>query len=732
MRRAAGVVILALVCAVAIPTMLARPAAAFTGATLTNNGAASGGPGTPLTYLYSWDAVDCQANGVLVGDTITILLNWDSPLGQIGSSTSTATVTDCSGTVSGQVPGNSSLGLHSPTASLLGVANSQATGTDSFTVPTPTPTPTPTRTPTPKPTPTPRPTPTHAVTPTPAPTVTAKPTPTPTPLPTPTPFVIGGGGGGSGGGSPQGGAGCSAGIGRSPTTSELAADSNALASPAADPTTLEIQLLSTDEYYHDAGDNNLGFVTRLYDDVLRHDPTPVEVATSLSVLSAGTDASRNQLVQQVVLSPEARAIRVDQAFHALLKTYPDAADLALWVNRLSSPGVTAMSSNTMVEEIAASSQYYAKVGGTAAAYMSSLYGDLLNVPPSQSQLSAEAAVMKQIQAGSAAARLTAAQDVVTSTQFRADEVNSYFANYMHQTCRELRAQDCLSTIGMPTTADLATDMNALASGTSEETIIAGMLGSDQYYQDHGSTQTGLIKAVYQDLIGRAPTDAELSSALATYTNDSLGHVNFVTAMVQSLAYQNLVVSLDYQQLLLRAPTAAELNSGQGILGGDVKSLQTPDNLLIESIAATPEFYGDDGGTDSTFVVNTISTLLMRPGTETQETSLLKLPLPHDATWQAAVTQSLVASSEYRIDFVRGIYAKFLTYSTCAVSTPSIAGNAGGGFLSGFFKNVPGGWFGLGIFVGVVVMGAAAVVFFTIERRRFARLYPNEVPRHRPE
>ena len=46
-----------------------------------------------------------------------------------------------------------------------------------------------------------------------------------------------------------------------------------------------------------------------------------------------------------------------------------------------------------------------------------------------------------------------------------------------------------------------------------------MLSSPQYYQDHGSTQIGLIKGAYQDLLGRAPTNAELSAALAAYTND---------------------------------------------------------------------------------------------------------------------------------------------------------------------------------------------------------------------
>jgi hypothetical protein len=546
-------------------------------------------------------------------------------------------------------------------------------------------------------------------------------------LPTPTPFVIGGGGGGSGGGSPQGGANCSAGIGRSPTASELDAGTAQLAGAGADPTALEIQVLASGEYYRDAGNTNLGFLTRLYDDVLRHDPTPIEVATALPMISAGTDSGRIRLVEDVVLSPEARAIRVDQAFHALLKTYPSGADLALWVNRLSGPGSPGVSGNSMVEEIAASARYYTLVGGTASRFMTHLYEDLLNTPLTTPELIANRTLMASIQAGSAAARLTAAENVVSGAQFRADEVTSFFANYMHPTCKELVAQECTSSIGTPTFAQLSVALSSLASGTSEETIIAGVLSSDRYYQNHGSTQTGLIKGAYQDVIGRAPTDAELSAALSAYTNDQVGHLSFAQAMVGSLEYQDLLVSLDYQQLLLRGPLTSEVNSGQGILGGNVKSLQTPDDLLIEALAATPEFYADNGGTDSRYVVHTIYTLLMRAGDQTQETAFLRLPLPHDAAWQAATAQTIVDSTEYRTDFVNGVYAKFLTYSVCAVTAPS-TGDAGGGL----FKSLPGGWFGLGIFVGVLIMGGAAAAFIVLERRRFARTYPNEVPRQRPE
>jgi hypothetical protein len=316
-----------------------------------------------------------------------------------------------------------------------------------------------------------------------------------------------------------------------------------------------------------------------------------------------------------------------------------------------------------------------------------------------------------------------AQDVLASGTFRVDEVTSFFTNYLHPTCRELMAQECVSTIATPTSAQLSAGLADFSNGMTEEGIIAGVVGSDQYYQNHGSKQTGLIKGAYQDLLGRAPNNAELSAALGTYTNDQYGHLKFAQAMLASLGYQDLLVSLDYQQLLMRGPLATEVDAGQGILGGDVKSLQTPDELLIEVIASTPEYLADTGGTASHFVAGTIATLLMRSVEGNEETALLNLRATHDATWQGAVAQSLVNNAEYRSYFIRGIYAKFLSYSVCAVVTL-------GGDPGGFLKSIPGGWFGLGAVIGVLLIGAAAAGFFALERRRFSQLYPQEITQHR--
>lgn len=731
MRRAAGLGILVLVGAVVVPVATATPVAAAS-PTLGAPSPSSGDPGTTVTYTYTWDPADCTTNMVADGDSI--ILVWDSPSEQLPSSGTIANNgTTCMGNVSAQVPANSTTGdNHFPTAFLQnssGVGDTMSqTGpaSSAFFVappPTPTPTPRPTPTPTPRPTPTPTPRPTSGP-PTPTPLPTPKPTPTPTPLPTPPAFISGGGGGGSGGGSPQGGAACSGGIGRSPTSAELTAAIARLTS-GTDPTAIQIGLLASAEYYHDTGGTPLDFVNRLYDDVLRHDPTPVEVAMSLTTVSTAGDVGRLQLVQDVVYSPEARAIRVDQGFHTLLNTYPSSAQLAIWVNRLASSGGAGLSENTMIEEIAASAAYFALVGSKGSTFISRLYQDLLSRPPTSAELAGDATLVRQIDAAGSLPRLLLAENVVAGSEFRGDQVKSFYANYLHSTCPVLVAQECPLTLGSPTSAELSSALTALAGNSAEEDIIAGVLGSDQYYLHHGSTEAGLVKAVYQDLLGRSPTNGEMSAALQTYPNDPLGHLGFAQALVQSSEYKDLVVSFDYQQLLLRAARSAELLSGEGILGGDIPSLDTPDQTLLEQIVATPEYYADTGGTDSRFVVRTISTLLMQAPTTEDALQYLHQPPPHDAKWQLGVARSIIVTPSYETDFVRGVYEKFLTYALCTKPTPPAVG---GGSSGGFIKNIPGGWFGAGVLAGVLLLGAAVAAFFALERKRFSTIYPDEVRR----
>jgi hypothetical protein len=442
--------------------------------------------------------------------------------------------------------------------------------------------------------------------------------------------------------------------------------------------------------------------------VLRRDPTPVEVATALASLGSAGDTARSELAQEVVLSPEARAIRVDSAFHTLLNRYPDSNELAMWVNRLPGSGSnTGTLGTTMVATIATTPEFYSAAGDAPTGFMSKLYSDLLSRAPSSAELASASVLSTAIAGGDSSGRMTVADQVLSSPAFRTAEITSFFNSYLHPTCQVLGAEECTNgPVQTPTPGELATALTSLTSGSTEESIIASVLGSPQYYQNHQSTQTGLIEGVYQDLLGRRPSLAELNAALNKYTNDATGHMDFATDMVGALAYLDRVVSLDYQTLLLRAPYAGETVTGEGVLRGGVPSLQTPDETLMETILATPEYYTDAGGSDAGFVARTIDDLLARSGTPAEETAYLQQSAVHDATWQINVAQSILDGPEYRTDFVRGVYETYLTFSDCAADTASLQGS---GALANIGKTVI-----VGVIIGAVIIGLAVPL---ILRRR---------------
>jgi hypothetical protein len=442
-------------------------------------------------------------------------------------------------------------------------------------------------------------------------------------------------------------------------------------SAGADGTSIQIDLLASKEYYRDVGSNPVDFVTRLYDDVLEHDPTPVEMANALTILGNGGGAgARSVLAQDVVMTAEARAIRVDAAFHTLLKRYPDSAELALWVNRLPGSVDGGVSGAEMVAEIAASAEFYARNGDVAARFLSQLYGDLLNRTPTAAELSSDAALITQANAGSSAVRLAIAENIIAGSEFRHDEITSFFETYLRPTCARVASQECAAPLQNPSPSEMSAAMTALASGATEESIIAGVVGSDAYYQRQGSTQAGFIRGVYQDLLGRAPSNAEMSAALKKYSNDSTGHALLAQAMTNTITYQDLIVSLDYQQLLLRTPFPAEMSTGQRLLAGNFTSLQPPDDVLLGTIMGTPEYFADTGGSDSDFVAGAIASLLLRPGTAQEVSGYLQRPPPHDAGWQSGVAATILDGTEYRTDFIRGVYEQLLSVQVCAASVGS--------------------------------------------------------------
>lgn len=54
-------------------------------------------------------------------------------------------------------------------------------------------------------------------------------------------------------------------------------------------------------------------------------------------------------------------------------------------------------------------------------------------------------------------------------------------------------------------------VRALRAGTAPEQVLAGILGSDEYYRRAGGTPGRFVSRLYEDLVGRRPTPREEES-----------------------------------------------------------------------------------------------------------------------------------------------------------------------------------------------------------------------------
>lgn len=128
-------------------------------------------------------------------------------------------------------------------------------------------------------------------------------------------------------------------------------------------------------------------------------------------------------------------------------------------------------------------------------------------------------------------------------------------------------------------------ISQLEGGAAVEGLLAGLASTPVYYAGHGKgTDSGFVTALYKDLLGRAPSSAELNSWLPG------GHVADRTAAAQQIAFSHehhlMVSSSWYTTYLGRAadPNGAQYWAGQldhGIL----------DQVGVAAFASCAEYYG---------------------------------------------------------------------------------------------------------------------------------------------
>jgi uncharacterized delta-60 repeat protein len=204
-------------------------------------------------------------------------------------------------------------------------------------------------------------------------------------------------------------------------------------------------------------DPNQRFVTHLYLDLLERSPDAGGLTTYVNALNQGIFTPL-QLAQTFVGSPEYHTLEVQGLYGRLLGRPPDPAGLDHWVSFLNQGGTAQQLEAILI----GSAEYFSRRGGgSALGFLQTLYSDVLQRPIDSGGAQSWGQALSR---GASPTAVAAA--ILSSLEVDQIEVQNLYLLVLH------RAADA---------SGLATYTNALQRGMPNETLLAILVGSDEYF-----------------------------------------------------------------------------------------------------------------------------------------------------------------------------------------------------------------------------------------------------------
>jgi MBG domain (YGX type)/Bacterial Ig-like domain (group 3)/Domain of unknown function (DUF4214) len=205
------------------------------------------------------------------------------------------------------------------------------------------------------------------------------------------------------------------------------------------------------------GTRNEQFVAQVYLDLLKRPVDAGGLATWTGALASGV--SRTQVVLAIEASKEYDTNLVESFYQQYLLRAGDAAGVNGWVAYLEAGGAVSQLRDFFI----GSQEYFlTRGGGTNAGFLSALYHDAFNRNVDPSGLNGWGLILSQGQLS----RADVAVAIFSSPEFYQDLVNGFYM----QCLRRPADQGGLNTF-----------VNLLQAGTTEQNIIAYLMGSDEYF-----------------------------------------------------------------------------------------------------------------------------------------------------------------------------------------------------------------------------------------------------------
>jgi hypothetical protein len=230
-------------------------------------------------------------------------------------------------------------------------------------------------------------------------------------------------------------------------------------------------------------------------------PLAVESLESREVLSAATF----NVASAIVNSPENFNDFVTNEFTTLLRRAPDIQGLDFFVNRLEQ----GMSPEAVEAAFVSSSEYIFNHGNTPVGWLTGVYNDLLGRSPDPGGLNHW---LMRMRAGETT--FQAAGEIATSTERETIVIR----------------QDYFSFLGRAADASgLNHWLILLQSGFTRAFVASAIVGSNEFFQTHGNTNSTFVVAAFSDVLGRTPSAGELTFFLGQLPNGTMSPVSMSVA-----------------------------------------------------------------------------------------------------------------------------------------------------------------------------------------------------------
>ncbi len=204
--------------------------------------------------------------------------------------------------------------------------------------------------------------------------------------------------------------------------------------------------------------NTLGdaaFICALYQDVLGRTADATGLATYETQLSTGTP--RAAVAEELLTSTEHRRDLIASYYEQYLGRAADNGGFTTFLTLFAQGG----SDESVQAAILGSTEYANRSGGSDSAFVGALYQNLLNRPVDSAGL---ATFTGQLAAGTT--RTAVAAELLSSTEYRSDLINSYYEAYL----------------GRPAdSSGIATFVGLFAHGASNNAVQADLLSSEEFY-----------------------------------------------------------------------------------------------------------------------------------------------------------------------------------------------------------------------------------------------------------